>query len=320
MPREGVYIFTARLVLEVFGGGGAIWGFSEVVTFRNPETQEFWRTNAQVIAALFFVRFFLQILDFLCGKSRDEKTLLRFFAIFLAKIVLEVFGAGGAIWGFSESLTLRYAETQEFWRKWASFVAVIFFGRFLLQMRDFLREMRGLPSSIVGMDPWIRFYQIFAAKLVLEVFGGAGAIWGFSEVMTFRNPETQSFWRFVALVVGFCFYVRFLLQMKDYIIDVIYPGKSLILYRHQFVRLLQIFSAKLVLEVFGGAGAIWGFSESLTFRNPETQEFWRFNALTVGFIFSIRFVMQIKDYLLDAMDQNVKAAPVFTSQTTGLLV
>jgi len=37
-----VQTFLAKIVLEVFGGGGAIWGFSEVITFRNPSTQEVW--------------------------------------------------------------------------------------------------------------------------------------------------------------------------------------------------------------------------------------------------------------------------------------
>jgi hypothetical protein len=32
-------------------------------------------------------------------------------------------------------------------------------------------------EEVDTIDPWVRFYQIFSAKLVLEVFGGAGAIW-----------------------------------------------------------------------------------------------------------------------------------------------
>jgi len=300
-------IFLAKLVLEVFGGGGAVWGFSEVVTFRNPDTQEAWRTNAQIVACVFAVRFVLQIADFVTSKNPDEdKNGVRMMAIFLAKINLEVFGAGGAIWGFSESLTLRNPETQEFWRRWAICVAIIFFCRYLLQLRDYLNEMRGYPSSIAGADPWVRFYQIFGAKLVLEVFGGAGAIWGFSEVMTYRNADTQTFWRYIALIHGAIFYVRMLLQMKDYVIEVVHPGKKLEMTVQHWVRLLQIFSAKMVLEVFGGAGAIWGFSEALSLRKPETQEFWRLQALVVGFIFSIRFALQIKDYLLDVMAEEDK--------------
>lgn len=63
-------------------------------------------------------------------------------------------------------------------------------------------------------------------------------------------------------------------------------------------RLLQTFSAKLVLEVFGGAGAIWGFSEVIGLRRPETIWFWRPFALTFGMIFFVRWIMQIQDYII----------------------
>jgi len=92
-------IFSARLVLEVFGGGGAIWGFSEVITFRNPKTQESWRFNAQVAGLIFFIRFLLQISDYLKKQSRDnDASVGRLFQIFSARLVLEVFGGAGAIW------------------------------------------------------------------------------------------------------------------------------------------------------------------------------------------------------------------------------
>jgi hypothetical protein len=67
----------------------------------------------------------------------------------------------------------------------------------------------------------------------------------------------------------------------------------------QLKRLVQIFSAKLVLEVFGGGGAIWGFSEAIGFRNPHTVWFWRPCALTFGSIFFVRWLMQIRDYMDD---------------------
>jgi hypothetical protein len=91
-------IFSARLVLECFGGGGAIWGFSEVITFRNPATQETWRFNAQVVGFIFFFRWLLQISDYVKKQSRDEASPSRLFQIFTARMVLEVFGGAGAIW------------------------------------------------------------------------------------------------------------------------------------------------------------------------------------------------------------------------------
>ena len=78
----------------------------------------------------------------------------------------------------------------------------------------------------------------------------------------------------------------------------------------QFIRLLQVFSAKIVLEVFGGAGAIWGFSEAIGFRVPSTVWFWRPTALTFGAIFFIRWIMQIQDFVIEAKEMNAnEAAP-----------
>ena len=65
------------------------------------------------------------------------------------------------------------------------------------------------------------------------------------------------------------------------------------------LRLLQIFSAKLVLEVFGAAGAIWGFSEAIGLRVESTVWFWRPCALSVGAIFFARWCAQIQDYIAE---------------------
>lgn len=230
----------------------------------------------------------------------------RFYQVFGAKIVLEVFGGGGAIWGFSEVCTLRNPETQEQWRLYAQIIAFIFFIRYILQMRDFIGEIGGKICTIDKEKSWIRYVQIFAARMVLEVFGGGGAIWGFSESLTLRVPQTQEFWRFNAAVVGAIFFVRWMLQSKDYITEM-YGQTVLFDYNSKSVkRGLQIFTARLVLEFFGGAGAIWGFSEVMTFRRPETQTRWRFIALTVGFIFYTRYISQIKDFEFESKLEDEK--------------
>merc|ERR1712008_187655 len=82
----------------------------------------------------------------------------------------------------------------------------------------------------------------------------------------------------------------------------------------RWVRLLQIFSAKLVLEVFGGAGAIWGFSEVLTLRKPETLWFWRPCAAAVGAIFFLRFILQLEDYKKDIEKELVLAKEKIQSE------
>lgn len=137
------------------------------------------------------------------------------------------------------------------------------------------------------------------------MFGAAGAIWGFSEVLTLRRPETQEFWRLIALVVGFIFFIRFISQIVDFALETKYGESSVKMSGAQWVRLFQIFSAKLVLEVFGGGGAIWGFSEALTLRNDETIGTWRVYALTVGTIFFIRWIVQITDYVCEIKEEDL---------------
>ena len=63
-----------------------------------------------------------------------------------------------------------------------------------------------------------KIYPIFSAKLVLEVFGGTGAIWGFSEAIGLRTTETLWFWRPCALIVGVIFFVRWCRQIREYVI------------------------------------------------------------------------------------------------------
>mmetsp|Transcript_5937 Transcript_5937/g.11219 ORF Transcript_5937/g.11219 Transcript_5937/m.11219 type:complete len:138 (-) Transcript_5937:1247-1660(-) len=60
-----LHTFSARLVLEVFGGGGAIWGFSEVLGLRKDSTLWFWRPCALGVTILFFVRWIMQIQEYL---------------------------------------------------------------------------------------------------------------------------------------------------------------------------------------------------------------------------------------------------------------
>jgi len=285
-----VQIFAAKLVLEVFGGGGAIWGFSEVLTLRNPNTQEEWRKIAATVGAIFFLRWCLQIADFISGNDPDHKgsnKAVRLFQIFSAKLVLEVFGGGGAIWGASEALTLRVPDTQEYFRGFAQAVAIVFFGRWLIQMKNHVRENFGADEDRIR---FLRTYQIFSAKFILEVCGGAGAIWGFSEVLTLRNAETVHTWRHIALTIGSIFLIRWFMQMQDFIGSVEHANSGT-------ARLIFVFSAKLVLEVFGGGGAIWGFSEVVTFRNDETRHPWQVTATVVGALFFVRWCLQIKDFI-----------------------
>jgi hypothetical protein len=61
----------------------------------------------------------------------------------------------------------------------------------------------------------IRLVQEFAAKLVLEVFGGGGAIWGFSEVLGLRTTENWTLWRTIAMSIAFLFFIRWSRQLRS---------------------------------------------------------------------------------------------------------
>jgi len=78
--------------------------------------------------------------------------------------------------------------------------------------KEMLQKKRELYTTLT-----LRVVRIFLPKFVLEVMGGTGAIWGFSEAIGWRNIETIWFWRPVALAVGFLFFVRWTFQIQDFI-------------------------------------------------------------------------------------------------------
>lgn len=64
------------------------------------------------------------------------------------------------------------------------------------------------------MTSYINFFWVAFVKLILEVFGASGAIWGTSEVLTLRNPDTQEIWRYISSIIGITFFIRFLFIQK----------------------------------------------------------------------------------------------------------
>lgn len=66
--------------------------------------------------------------------------------------------------------------------------------------------------------------------------------------------------------------------------------------RYNCQTLLQTarhFSVKFVLEVLGAGGAIWGSSEAIGLRNDENRWFFRWLACLLGFVFLVRWVVQL---------------------------
>ena len=60
------------------------------------------------------------------------------------------------------------------------------------------------------------------------------------------------------------------------------------------VGLCQQYSVKFVLEVLGGAGAVWGSSEAMGLRTSRNVWFFRPLALAVGTVFLIRWLVQLR--------------------------
>lgn len=58
------------------------------------------------------------------------------------------------------------------------------------------------------------FFSVFAIialtlRIVLEVIGGAGAIWGGAEVFTLRRADNAELWRWLSIAIGIMCYFRF---------------------------------------------------------------------------------------------------------------
>jgi hypothetical protein len=81
--------------------------------------------------------------------------------------------------------------------------------------------------------------------------------------------------------------------------------------------LVLTFLVKLVLEVFGGGGAIWGFSEACGLRTTHTIWFWRPVALTVAFLFAVRWILQIIQQTTMVMEETkTKRSTTMSTETT----
>ena len=80
----------------------------------------------------------------------------------------------------------------------------------LVILQDGEKESKKLDSILNEI-----FFSIFAfvaliLRIVLEVIGGAGAVWGGSEVFKLRYSETQEMWRWISVAIGILCLFRFI--------------------------------------------------------------------------------------------------------------
>eukprot|EP00527_Entomoneis_sp_CCMP2396_P006773 CAMPEP_0198149810 /NCGR_PEP_ID=MMETSP1443-20131203/48260_1 /TAXON_ID=186043 /ORGANISM="Entomoneis sp., Strain CCMP2396" /LENGTH=190 /DNA_ID=CAMNT_0043814941 /DNA_START=3 /DNA_END=575 /DNA_ORIENTATION=- len=146
-----VQIFSTKFVLEVLGAAGAIWGFFEAATIRTPHNKEQFHLIAGTVGGLFLFRYISVILDFcLCFASSPAlsgervSAVARWAEMCIAKMVLEVFGSGGAVWGFSDIFGLRTPYTLGVWRPMAIAMSALFFLRWIWQMCGFYKQEQEL--------------------------------------------------------------------------------------------------------------------------------------------------------------------------------
>ena len=81
------------------------------------------------------------------------------------------------------------------------------------------------PFAITNYKNYVQFnillFYTGFVKIILEVFGASGAVWGFAEVLTLRNEDTVEFWRWICLIVALLFFIRYLVVMYLFTVDTI---------------------------------------------------------------------------------------------------
>jgi hypothetical protein len=153
-------IFSTKFLLEVLGATGAVWGSMEALTLRNDTNVEQWRTVAIMVGLGFLARWICLVLSYclfsgmLWIHSTPTLTLLaRWMDLIVAKFVLEVLGAAGAAWGFSEIVKLRTPDTMHSWRPVSVAAGFIFLLRWVWQLRSTLWEERHREAPMPPVGP-----------------------------------------------------------------------------------------------------------------------------------------------------------------------
>ena len=81
----------------------------------------------------------------------------------------------------------------------------------LVILQDGEKESQQLFGNIIYRTTFSLFaYVALLLRIVLEVIGGAGAIWGGAEVFTLRTADNAEVWRWISVAVGILCFLRFL--------------------------------------------------------------------------------------------------------------
>jgi len=217
----------ATFLLEVLGGAGAVWGCAEVFKVRGGPNNDDWRVVCAAVGAACLVRWSLASFFDVRYLQGDV----------LASFLLQVCGACGAVWGAAEMAGLRvnypeachaeqqgptgpYAGPGSAWAPgyetcrstllpWRLVCVAVFFAFFLRWQGDLASRC----TAHTRLFTMMKFLHLHVCTFVLEVLGGAGAVWGASEIVgpsghSLRlgwgdegfGQESSDFWRWICLV------------------------------------------------------------------------------------------------------------------------
>jgi len=176
----------------------------------------------------------------------------------LATFLLEVMGGAGAVWGCAENMGVRFGPINDEWRAicWVVFLLCLF--------RWVVREAYGVTSH----DGEVM------AVFLLDVMGGAGAMWGCLEIGGFRvnyppdchEPQEwgqgiDNAWGPQYSHCGGTYPESRIICAVVFVLCAL-SWQKLIPYGPSCCgRYAEFLLRTFLLEVMGGAGALWGFSE-----------------------------------------------------------
>jgi len=79
----------------------------------------------------------------------------------------------------------------------------------LVILQDGEQESKKMDNFLYRMAFSLFAFVALLLRVVLEVIGGAGAIWGGAEVFTLRNADNAELWRWISVGVGVLCFLRF---------------------------------------------------------------------------------------------------------------
>jgi hypothetical protein len=80
----------------------------------------------------------------------------------------------------------------------------------LVILQDGEKESRKLDSFLNRFAFSVLAFIALLLRVVLEVIGAAGAIWGGSEVVKLRTADNKELWRWISIVIGILSFFRFI--------------------------------------------------------------------------------------------------------------